>query len=376
MISYKLNTNDGSISKLQEYSFKNEGIDRVSPQAILANNPEILLELPELELFNPDACFSCREYKTNRGPIDILILTKNGEIIIVETKLIKNPESTRGVVAQVIDYAKALSNDSYHDFINKLSSKTKDNGFIEEIKNNVNVSSIINSNLKTGNFKVIIVGDVIHPNVVEMVESIHSAPHLSFTIYMVELNTSVYDQQYLVLSPKVVSNTFEMERSVIKIEINAPGNEISIESEIPSVTSKGTKPILTWEQYIDNVGNGEMKKIINDFRNKWIEEVEDSINMGQVGFSAGVSFSAKRIPIQFVYDNRIAIVSERMAQRYQIPNELYNDYKNEIKKSAFLYDQYLIGNKVEIPFEVLSKDSVELITNAAINLAKKIKAIE
>ena len=56
-----------------------------------------------------------REINSGAGYIDILLLTSEAELIIVETKLWRNPEKSRTVLAQVIDYAKEISNWSYND---------------------------------------------------------------------------------------------------------------------------------------------------------------------------------------------------------------------------------------------------------------------
>lgn len=53
------------------------------------------------------------EINSGAGYIDILLLTSEAELIIVETKLWRNYEKSRTVLAQVIDYAKELSNWGY-----------------------------------------------------------------------------------------------------------------------------------------------------------------------------------------------------------------------------------------------------------------------
>jgi hypothetical protein len=43
------------------------------------------------------------------GYVDNLYATPDGDLIVGETKLFRNPEARREVVAQIIDYAKDLS---------------------------------------------------------------------------------------------------------------------------------------------------------------------------------------------------------------------------------------------------------------------------
>jgi hypothetical protein len=50
----------------------------------------------------------CREFPTPHGPVDNLLMTPAGDIALVETKLFRNPEARRLVLAQVLDYAMAV----------------------------------------------------------------------------------------------------------------------------------------------------------------------------------------------------------------------------------------------------------------------------
>jgi hypothetical protein len=59
---------------------------------------------PGLGRFTP----ICREFPTPHGPIDNLLMTPSGDIALVETKLFRNPDARRLVLAQVLDYAMAV----------------------------------------------------------------------------------------------------------------------------------------------------------------------------------------------------------------------------------------------------------------------------
>ncbi len=305
MPSFILNLKENVIEELNDFHFKSEGHGIESLQATLFKYPEMITSIPDLEIINSEVVLSAREYSTSRGPIDLLILTSHADIILIETKLIRNPESVRNVVAQAIDYIKALSKEELSDFTNKISRSSSNIDLRQEIKGNDKLLSLISKNLKTGNFKVLILGDLIHANLFGIVDSIQSAPHLAFTLFLVELNPLALDQNRILLSPKVLANTLEIERSVIRIELSNEVKDVSIDSEIPTKEGKGSKPILSWDEYLNNLSKNEFRKAISDFKQKWISEIENSINMGQVGFSAGLTFGEKRIPIQFVYDSSI-----------------------------------------------------------------------
>jgi hypothetical protein len=289
----------------------------------------------------------------------------------VETKLLRNPESTRQVVAQVIDYIKAFSDESLEELIGKIKAREPEQ--IDRFTNDVNFASLVNENIRTGNFQVLIVGDYVHPNVLGMVSSIHSAPHLAFTIYLVDLNTYKLDSEHLILDPRVVSATTEIERSVIRIEIEPEKIPYRIQSQTPDKKGKGRKPILSWEQYIENVTLVEFKPVLQEFRDRWLVEIDNSINMGQVGFSAGLEIGGKRIPVQYVYDRYLNLVSEKQALYYEIPKPLYYAYLDRLKESSYLYDNIIASGKIEVKYEEIDESILQLLLDSAFQLALDLK---
>ena len=54
------------------------------------------------------------------GFIDNLLVTDNAHLLIVETKLWRNPEAVRDVIAQILQYAMAVSQLSLGEFENRL----------------------------------------------------------------------------------------------------------------------------------------------------------------------------------------------------------------------------------------------------------------
>ena len=81
-------------------------------QMLLYSHPELLPVDEFDDFFSPPIPIG-REVVTDRGPIDDLFVSPFGGITVVETKLWKNPEKHRTVVAQVIDYAKELATWDY-----------------------------------------------------------------------------------------------------------------------------------------------------------------------------------------------------------------------------------------------------------------------
>lgn len=350
-----------------EYSFEKED----DLQEILFKNPQIVLNIPDLEIDETVKTLSCREFPTSSGPIDVLYLTSQGDIVVVETKLIKNSEATRTVVAQAIDYVKSLSSIKIDEFLSRLNHK-KVGGSDFEIGDNLKLQ--ISDFLKRGYFKVVIMGDFIHPNILGMVESIQAAPHLAFTIFLVEINARDYGEE-ISLFPRVLANTLEVERSVIRLEISTSSQDVIITSEIPSMEKKGNRPKRNWNEYIESVDPEEFASTIDMFKNEWEHEFPNSISMGAVGFSAGVVLGKKRIPIQFVYNNRLAIISNLQQQKYNVPDQVFEEYREELKVIPKVFDECVVGGKVEVSFSQLSEHDVEVIFQAGKNLARKLLVV-
>jgi hypothetical protein len=64
------------------------------------------------------------EISTAAGPIDVVYITPQGRLVIIETKLWRNPEARRKVVGQILDYAKELKGWTYSDLQRETSRRT------------------------------------------------------------------------------------------------------------------------------------------------------------------------------------------------------------------------------------------------------------
>lgn len=365
-MSYLLNLNSETIKKLDDFHFKSEGSHKISPQVILATHPEIITDIPELELNVQNVPLVKREFSIDRKPIDILYITSDADIILIETKLLRNPESHRLVVAQVVDYIKSLVKADIaqlmDEMINsKYSAKdfNPDDYFISTLK----------KNLSAGNFKAVIVGDRIHPNVLEMVDSIQSAPHLSFSIFLVELAPKLHNNDSLILEPRILAQTLEVERSVIKLEISAKG-EVEIESQIPDKEGEGSRPIITDTEYLQNLSKPELVKSFQDFWKKW-KNIGGDLRFGVVGFSAGITVDGKRKPLQYAYQNKVILLSEKYRKSLDISDKTYDLYIKYFEdKLPKIYDKYIIGNLATVHFDNITPEELTIILNGAFVVVK------
>ncbi len=64
----------------------------------------------------------CKELRTEARPLDIAFINPFGRLTLVECKLWRKPLARREVVAQVLDYARAISRWSYSDLQRRVSA--------------------------------------------------------------------------------------------------------------------------------------------------------------------------------------------------------------------------------------------------------------
>lgn len=107
--SAKFIDSDNNVSFIERVSVTSGAFDETWLQNLIADNPD-LLPTEEVGYQYSDLVCIGREVKVgegeSKGRIDNLYVTPYGNVVIVETKLFRNQESRRQVVAQIVDYAK------------------------------------------------------------------------------------------------------------------------------------------------------------------------------------------------------------------------------------------------------------------------------
>ena len=174
----------------------------------------------------------CMELQTEAGPADILYITENGQLVVVETKLWRNPEARRVVVAQILDYAKQLTKWSYSDLA-KLTAMTTKQGpsylldCVRKVNPNIDeadfVDSVTNS-LKSGDFLLLIVGDGIRTGTESLVNFIDQYGNLRFGLGLVEVAAFKLPNNDILLQPRILAKTEVLQRTVL-VGTNSPAAE-------------------------------------------------------------------------------------------------------------------------------------------------------
>lgn len=358
-------------------------LNRVNPfvekdlQDIIFGHPECIPISDLDESYNP-LIPVCKELSTNAGPLDIFMITPNGDLVVIETKLWANPESRRKVVAQILDYAKEMSKWSYSDLQREVNRnlKTKGNHLYDIVLNTSHDTTLnetdfvdaVSRNLRNGKFMLIIAGDGIREGAKNLTEFINQAGNLNFSLSMIELPIFETPNGETLILPRTVVKTIEIQK--INIEIPEGFSIISnydqnsqktlLDNEFRDEKWIKRKDYLTtfWKEYVDQLQFDDpeqpmpkpMKK-----ENLFIYPSGDDCNWISCYFMA----SQKRVGVYFKFkDNPQGINQKEQLHEYKedIKTELGDDViwiwddgkSEEFYISMELDDVYAKENKIEI----------------------------
>lgn len=204
---------DNSVSPLTKDDFKEEK----DIQTLIVKYPECLPITDIDEAYNPLMPI-CEELSTPAGYVDIFMVNPNGELAILEAKLWRNPEARRKVVAQTLDYAKAMASWTYDDVEREVKKRTNAplyqqvaNRYPDIVLPESDFIDSVNRNLSRGNFLLLIVGDGIREGASGIADFLSTAGYLNFTFAMIEL-TIYTDGSQKLLIPKTLVKTVELSK--------------------------------------------------------------------------------------------------------------------------------------------------------------------
>jgi hypothetical protein len=209
----------------------------------------------------------CTELRTDGGPADILYVTRTGKIVLVETKLWRNSEARRIVVAQILDYAKELSSWTYEDLAREAAQASK--GGPEHLLKSVKAAHPdldeaafvdgINRSLLEGDFILIIAGDGIRSGAEALVSFIERFGNLSFHFALVEIASYRLADGGLLLQPRVLARTELLHRTVYVTQRGGAATlleDMEIELVLPIDRKRAPDPtrgdlwLRFWQEYL------------------------------------------------------------------------------------------------------------------------------
>ena len=173
--------------------------------------------------------------RTEAGPVDVAYVNPAGRITLVECKLWRNPEARRKVVAQILDYARALVRWSYSDLQRQVSMASERRGNIPfELARSADPALIehqfvdaVTRNLRSGRFLLIVAGDGIREDVAALADLISRNSSLGFSFGLVELALYELGADGLLVQPRTPLRSHVVERSVMVL----PGGDFLVDAD-------------------------------------------------------------------------------------------------------------------------------------------------
>lgn len=314
---------NASGQRLQPVDIQGPDYDEKWLQDMLRQQPEIL-PVAEIEpIFYPIVPIG-REVTTETGSIDNLFISHRGYLVLVETKLWKNPEAKREVIAQAIDYGSSLSKWSYSqlnevakDYTKKYENMKLDLvGWVENRWGPVEggrdfFEETVAKNLRLGRFLTLIVGDKVRQSVIEMLSYVvNRYPHLATSVALVELQCYRWAEGKevwpLLVVPTIVAQTEIVERSIVEITLKKEGKyEIDVKQEKARPTGKGRKRItLTeeafWELLKEQSPNNyeNIRQLIDGYRER--DGINIEVGEGGIIVRLSIQDSGQQVTLFFV----------------------------------------------------------------------------
>jgi hypothetical protein len=196
-------------------------------QNLIQDNPSIL-PIAEIEPGFGELIPVAKEVACgSQGFIDNLFLTADGGIAFVETKLWRNPEARRAVIAQTLDYASALAKMTYADFeaaaLSGVLARPRPQSLYELISTNADAleeSSFIDAvsaNLRRGRMIAIAAGDGIRSETETIAEHLQSHAGVRFTFALVAIELYRDPDGLILAVPRNIAKTTLIERGVVEV---------------------------------------------------------------------------------------------------------------------------------------------------------------
>lgn len=160
-----------------------------------------------------------KEVSLQNGSLDVLAVSPQGHIALIETKLDKNPEIKRTVVGQILGYAAYLWNKSYEDIENsyfkKFLTQQKINfsgSLVDYIKEKLSDDSIsetefregLEKRLRLGSFTLLIVVDQVNQELRDIANYLNDRTGQEIDFYVIEMEL-VGDKQEQFLIPHLAN---------------------------------------------------------------------------------------------------------------------------------------------------------------------------
>jgi hypothetical protein len=202
------------------------------------------------------------------GALDNLLATRDGGLVLVETKLWRNPEARRSAVAQALEYAAAVFGMSYGELESAVlrarqAGKMPASSLFEIVAGDSEgidepeFIDAVSRNLQRGRAIIAVLGDGIREDIIPLANLVQSHAGYRFTFALVEL--AVYETPATgvrLVVPSVLAQTMLIERGVVRIEGDVPaGQRVIVEPvSLPSKASSGRRMGIGEDEFFELLG--------------------------------------------------------------------------------------------------------------------------
>jgi len=148
-------------------------------QRLLSAHPQLIPGVPP-------GSFACREFQTDAGRTDIVVVDPDGAVTVVECKLGNNPQVRREIVGQLFDYASRLGEMHVDEFDAQWARRTGQSVFARSDSQESEFREAIERNLTANRFRLVLAVDVINAALRRIVEYLNRITDDNTTIIAVE----------------------------------------------------------------------------------------------------------------------------------------------------------------------------------------------
>jgi len=216
--------NNNARCELERIQLGNGMHDESWLQALIHDHPAIL-PISDIEPGFRDLIAVAREVPCGHGFIDNLYLTPSGDIVLVETKLWRNSQMRREVVAQALDYVAALSTMTYDAFETAVSRGQQAPARLYDLVRDhpealeeAEFVDAVTLNLRRGRMLAIVLGDGIRAETQVLGDLLQSHAGAHFTFALVELATWRSSSGDILAVPNTLARTVMIERGIVRVE--------------------------------------------------------------------------------------------------------------------------------------------------------------
>lgn len=163
------------------------------------------------------------------GYVDNLLITNEGWLVVVETKLWRNPQSTREVIAQILEYGMALGGIGIRSLegLLKLPGGTSLREFLQDTPAGEHLiddfEDVVERRLRRGEMLYLIASDAIRFSVERIADWLNKGGSAPFKFGLVELRFFDMPQGGVLVVPRTLLQTREISRHVVVVDVQGPG---------------------------------------------------------------------------------------------------------------------------------------------------------